>query len=40
MNDSIRVDKDDKKRLFSNFASLSVLQTLSFMLPLLTMPYL
>ena len=40
MNHSIRVDKDDKKRLFSNFASLSVMQTLSFILPLLTMPYL
>jgi len=31
---------EDKKRLISNFFSLSVLQIFSYVLPLLTLPYL
>ena len=31
---------EDKKRLLSNFFSLSILQTFTYILPLLTLPYL
>jgi PST family polysaccharide transporter len=40
--DKIRalINSEDKKRLFSNFFSLSILQLFSYILPLLTLPYL
>lgn len=40
--DKIRriIDTNDKKRLLSNFISLSALQAVTYILPLLTMPYL
>jgi len=34
------VNTEDKKRLLSNFFSLSILQTFTYILPLLTLPYL
>jgi PST family polysaccharide transporter len=40
MIDKLKGISDDKKRLLSNFFSLSFLQGANYLLPLITLPYL